>query len=120
MSLQILPSPYEMTGGGNPYYAASSNIAGFAENPYDQYLSKPLELGESGYTTLLSDNWTTAVASAAYLYVRSNKQWLGALAAFFAGVYLPRITAIVLAADAVVQANVVVPEGIPNIRALIN
>ncbi len=105
MSLQTLPSPYEIAGGDNPYYDAAGNIAGLAgadmPGDYARYLqpSSPLLAGlDEGE---LFGNWPIATASAAYGYMRTGRSGLGLLLGLIGGYYMPRLTPLAIAFDAV-------------------
>jgi hypothetical protein len=111
MTLQALPSPYEITGGENPYYSPAGNIAGLADGPdslridlpgdYDRYMQEasPFLAG----LTDIGDNWPIVMSTATYAYVRTNGRPLGALIGLLGGAYFPRATVLLYALDAVMS-----------------
>lgn len=100
--LQALPSPYEIYGGGNAFFQDNSNLS----DAYDQYL-QPLEaVTDPTFRELVTEHWTTMLASAAYGYAR-NPSLGWALLGGLAGLYFPRTASIVMVADALMQ-----PDGI--------
>lgn len=111
MTLQALPSPYELPGGDNPYYEPAGNIAGFADGPdslrldlpgdYDRYLQSASPflagLGEG-----IADNWPIILSTSTYGFVRQGGL-LGIALGFLGGTYFPRATVLLYAIDAALE-----------------
>lgn len=124
MSLQALPSPYEIAGGDNPFYQAAGNIAGFADGPdsmrvdlpgdYDRYMEEASPFLAGLAEGELQNNWPVGLVGAAYGFMRTGKSPLGALVGLLGGLYFPRATAVLYAADAALSHD----EVRANARAL--
>jgi hypothetical protein len=107
MTLQALPSPYEIPGGDNPYYEPAGNIAGFADGPdslridlpgdYDRYMQSA-----SPFLAGIEDisDWPIVLSTATYAYVRTGGRGLGLLIGALGGAYFPRATVLLYALDA--------------------
>ena len=107
MSLQTLPSPYEIVGGDNPFYEPAGNIAGLSgehlplvadlTDDYGRYM-QPAAPFLAGYEDEVFNNWPVAVVSAAYGYTQSGAS--GLLLGILGGYYLPRATPVAIALHA--------------------
>ena len=113
MTLQALPSPFEIRDGDNPYYSPAGNIAGFADGPdslridlpgdYDRYMQS-----ESPFLAGISDdvraNWPIILSTSTYGFARQGGL-LGIALGFFGGTYFPRATVLLYALDAAMQRS---------------
>jgi hypothetical protein len=108
MTLQALPSPYELRSGDNPYYSPAGNIAGLADGPdslrldlpgdYDRYMQSESPF-LAGITDDISNNWPIILSTSTYGYVRQGGL-LGVALGFLGGTYFPRATVLLYAIDA--------------------
>lgn len=115
MTLQSLPSPYEIPGGDNPYYSPAGNIAGLSDGPdslridlpgdYDRYMqdAAPFLQGLAGFSDL-STNWPIVLSTSTYGFVRQGGL-LGIALGFLGGTYFPRATVLLYALDAALSSQ---------------
>ena len=111
MTLQFLPSPYEISGGENPYYSPAGNIAGLSDGPdslridlpgdYDRYLQSESPF-LAGILDITGSGWPVIVSTMTYGFVRQGGL-LGLALGFLGGSYFPRATVLLYALDAAIS-----------------
>lgn len=107
MTIESLPSPYEITGGGNPYYSPTSNIAGFEDGPDSQTIDLPGDYDRymqaaSPFLAGLGEgpDMPLALMFSTGTYGYSRGGLLGLALGVLGGATFPRATVILYAADA--------------------